>query len=270
VPSIDFNRENEVEFNLLPKNTAIKQPTITVDPNYNPFKSANGNSIKPVKTEWEKSNWVDQGKLMPSQEDIEPLIENELLKKDQFVIPVFKVFGKYVIASFETKVLFIHIRRAIERVYFEYMQNGQVKTGNSQQLMFPESLQLSPVKFALYTDLKSELVSNGFEINYAGENTINIAGVPAILGTEAQGAVLLEQILDEADKSNNGLAINVVEIIQRKLAYNVSLQKAKNMNTAELQELVADLMQTSLPTHTPNGLQVFYSSSLDEIEKRLG
>jgi DNA mismatch repair protein MutL len=270
VPSIDFNRENEVEFNLLPENAVIKQPTITVDLNYNPFKPGNGSSIKPVKTEWEKSNWVDQGKLMPSQEDIEPLIENELLKRDQFAIPVFKVFGKYLIASFETKVLFIHIRRAVERVYFEFIQTGQIKTGNSQQLMFPESLQLSPVKFALYADLKSELISNGFEINYAGENTVNICGIPAILGTEFQAAILLEQILDEADKSNNGLAINVVEIIQRKLAYNVSLQKAKNMNTTELQELVSDLMQTSLPTHTPNGLPVFYSTSLDEIEKKLG
>ncbi|HYG51771.1 MAG TPA: hypothetical protein VD905_12755, partial [Flavobacteriales bacterium] len=270
VPSIDFNRENEVEFNLLPENAAIKQPGITVDPNYNPFKPSNGSSVKPVKTEWEKGNWVDQGRLMPTQKDIEPLLQQELLKKDQFTIPVFKIFGKYLMASFETKVLTIHIRRAIERVYFEYLQSGQVKTGNSQQLLFPESLQLSPVKFALYSDLKNELVFAGFEVAYAGENTLNITGVPAVLGAEAQAAVLLEQILDEADKSNNGLAINVVEIIQRKLAYNISLNKAKNMNAGELQELVADLMQTTMPTHTPSGLPVFYSMALDEIEKRLG
>ncbi len=270
IPSIDFNRENEVEFNLLPKNSEVKVPTVKVDPNYNPFKSNNGSAIKPVKTEWETTTWVDQGKLMPTKDDLEEIIQANIIDKNQFTIPVFKVFGKYVIASFETKTLTINIRRAYERVYFEFLQSGQIKTSNSQQLMFPESVQLSPVKFALYSDLKSELVSHGFEMNYAGENTVNITGVPSVIGTEVQAVKLLEQILDEADKSNNGLAINVVEIIQRKLAYNISLNKAKTMNNTELQELVTDLMQTSMPTHTPAGLNIFFSTSLDEIERKLG
>lgn len=270
VPSIDFNRENEVEFNLLPKNSEIKVPTIKVDPDYNPFKTSGGSSIKPVKTEWETSTWIDQGKLMPSKEDVEPLIENPVIHKNEFSIPVFKIFGKYIIASFETKMLTINIRRAYERVCFEFLQNGQIKTNSSQQLMFPEALQLSPVKFALYSDLKNDLIAHGFEVSYAGENTVNITGIPAIIGTDLQAAQLLEQILDEADKSNNGLAINIIEIIQRKLAYNMSLNKSKTMNTAELQELVNDLMQTSMPTHTPAGLSIFFSTSLDEIERRLG
>jgi DNA mismatch repair protein MutL len=270
IPSIDFNRENEIEFNLLPKNSEVKVPTVKVDPNYNPFKSGGGSLIKPVKTEWETSSWVDQGRLMPSKDDLEPVITSNVIDKNQFTIPVFKIFGKYVIASFETKTLTINIRRAYERVYFEFLQTGQIATNNSQQLMFPETIQLSPVKFALYSDLKSDLVSHGFEINYAGDNTLNIAGVPTVIGSEVQAAQLLEQILDEADKSNNGLAINVVEIIQRKLAYNMSLSKAKTMNNAELQELVADLMQTSMPTHTPAGLNIFFSTSLDEIERKLG
>ncbi len=270
VPSIDFNRENEIEFNLLPKNSEVKVPTIKVDPDYNPFNSAKNSNFKPVKSEWETSSWVDQQKLMPTNEDIAPLTLQTSIDSNQFEFPVFKVFGKYVLAAIDTKLLIINIRRAYERVCFEKLQSGNLKSGNSQQIMFPENIQLTPVKFALYTDLKSDLMSHGFEINYAGESTLSIVGVPAILDGDLQASILLEQILDEADKSNNGLAINVVEIIQRKLAYNLSLSKAKSLNNSELQVLVGDLLQTSMPTHTPAGLSIFYSSSIDEIERKLG
>lgn len=272
VPSIDFNRENEVEFDVLPKHTEIKTPTIKVDPNYNPFVSGSGSksSPQPVKHDWNTGSWVDQGKLMPGEDEIEPLVQQQLLEKDQLNIPVFKIFGKFLVATFETKVLMIHIRRAYERVYYEMVAQHKINIAHSQQLLFPETLQLNPVRFALYSDLKKELSEHGFEIQYAGENTLTINGTPALLDNAVKAAQLLEEILDEADKSNNGLGINVVDIIHKKLAYNVSLQKAKTMNQPELEQLVADLMQTSMPTHSPNGLLIFYAVSLDEIQKKLG
>lgn len=269
IPSIDFNRENEVEFDPLPKNAAIKIPTITINPDYNPFKAeGNGGSFKPVSKE-SISHSFDMYKIMEQEkQNLEP-VQTSMPETGQAHVPAIKLFGKYMVAAFETKALIIHIRRAYERVYFEFLQNNRTASTASQQLLFPESIQLSPVKFTLYSDIKQELLSHGFEINYAGEHTLSITGIPAVLPAETNVVALLEQILDEADQSNNGLGINVIDIINRKLAYNVSLHKGKTLKTAELQELVGDLMRTTMPTHTPAGLQVFYSIDAEEIERKL-
>jgi DNA mismatch repair protein MutL len=269
IPSIDFNRSNEVEFDPLPKNAEIKVPTIRINPAYNPFhtESKSNGSFKLPKEQVEHS--FETFGTVEKEEPVEQPVQQVMAETSHAQIPAVKLFGKYLIAVFETKALVIHIRRAYERVYFEFLQNNRTASGSSQQLLFPETIQLSPVKFSLYSDIKQDLVAHGFELSYAGEHTLNITGVPAILPTETQVAGLLEQILDEADQSNNGLGINVVDIINRKLAYNVSLQKSKVMKTAELQEMVADLMRTTMPTHTPAGLQVFYSIDAEEIERKL-
>lgn len=274
VPSIDFNRENEVEFSPMPKDAAIKIPTITVDPSYNPFKTGTSqNGFKAVSQEKiDRSFDLYKGmENVPLEQPMnETHVQSSMLDTEHVEVPTIKLFGKYLVAAFETKALVIHIRRAYERVYFDYLQTNRSSSVGSQQLLFPEILQLSPVKFALYSDIKQDLIGHGFEISYVGEHTLSITGIPAILDADVRVVTLLEQILDEADQSNNGLGINVVEIINRRLAYNVSLQKSKVMNQTELQQLTTDLMQTTMPTHTPAGLQIFYSIDGEEIERKLG
>jgi DNA mismatch repair protein MutL len=266
IPSIDFNRENEVEFDPLPKNAEVKIPTIKIDPTYNPFKTETGSGgFKQAQAH----HAFDMYKVLEKEKMAEPVVQTTLIDTAQVQVPAVQLFGKYLVAAFETKALVIHIRRAYERVYFDYLQGNRSASSASQQLLFPETLHLSPVKFALYSDLKQDLLAHGFEISYAGDHTLNITGIPAILPPETQVVVLLEQVLDEADQSNNGLGINVVDIIHRKLAYNVSLQKRKTVKMAELQEMVSDLMRTTMPTRTPAGLQVFYSIDAEEIEKKL-
>lgn len=266
IPSIDFNRENEVEFDPLPKNAEVKIPTIKIDPTYNPFKTETSTGgFKQVQA----NHAFDMYKVLEKEKMAEPVVQTTLIDTTQVQVPAVQLFGKYLVAAFETKALVIHIRRAYERVYFDYLQGNRSASSASQQLLFPETLQLSPVKFALYSDIKQDLLAHGFEISYAGDHTLNITGIPAILPPETQVVALLEQVLDEADQSNNGLGINVVDIIHRKLAYNVSLQKRKTAKMAELQEMVSDLMRTAMPTRTPAGLQVFYSIDAEEIEKKL-
>lgn len=267
VPSIDFNRENAVDFDVMPKDAEVRVPTIKVDTNYNPFKSNDGGfTIKREKIQTDE--FMDQFSFINSLSDENTAQQTEM-ETSSASVPALKVFGKFLLAAFETKVLVIHIRRAIERVYFEQMQHHQQITSASQQLLFPEQLQLSPVKFALYSEIKDELTQNGFNVQYAGNNTVHLLGIPQVLGPEVNATQLVEKILDEADRSNNGMEINVLEIIQKQIAYNVSLQKSKTMNDSELQHLVTELMQTTLPTHTPGGLSIFYALNKEELEKRL-
>lgn len=265
VPSIDFNRENEIEFSPVKSSGEIKIPTITVNPNYNPFKTDKQNDTPEFATQ--HFDDLRAGMISQFENAEENVSVQQKLYDDNHHVPVFKVFGKYLLASFEAKILVIHIRRAFERVSYEWLTANKSNI-SSQQLLFAEQVQLSPSKLALYMEVKEEIQQNGFDITYAGDNTLHVNGLPAVLEQDVRVAELLEQIIDDADKSNNGLGINVADIIHRKLAYSMSVQKALNNSNDHLQELVSDLMQTSMPTHTPGGLLVFYAMSKDELERR--
>ncbi len=264
IPSIDFNRENEIEYNPAGKYAPIKAPGITVDKNYNPFNQSENTF------ERDSVNFVPFASLtneqMNSAISQQEFSQEKIFEKSES-IAILKIFGKYCIAAFESKLFVIHIRRAFERVVYDSYLNVSPNTAK-QQLLFTEHINLSPAKLTLYMEMKDELSNHGFDIHYAGENTLHVSGMPAVLSSEARVAEILEQIIDEADKSNNGLSINVAEIIHRKLSYVISLQKRRESSIVALEELTFQLMQSTMPTHTPGGLLIFYTMSKEELERR--
>src|SRR5690606_39083913 len=73
------------------------------------------------------------------------------------------------------------------------MENNSAAT---QMELFPESIELSPLDYALFEEIAPELLQIGFDIDPFGVNTIVVRGIPAD-AEGIQASEIIEHLLEE-------------------------------------------------------------------------
>lgn len=180
-----------------------------------------------------------------------------------------QLHGRYILAAIKSGLLVIDQHAAHERILYEqYLQQLQNNTGASQQLLFPEQIQLSITDFAVIQDYQSVLRAMGFIIEIFGNNSIILVGYP-IETTQQDPKPLLENILEQIKWNQTHLSIPLEENAVRALAKHAAIQPGKKLETIELDSLVDQLFACHNPNYTPSGKNIWTIISLEELAKRL-
>jgi DNA mismatch repair protein MutL len=177
----------------------------------------------------------------------------------------------YIIACDSNGLLIIDQHVAHERILYEKlagaMRNDRVET---QGLLVPMSLELTPHQAAIVRRLISDLSRSGFDLEQFGGNTILIRTVPAI-ARECDCRRLLFEILEGLDREERALDI---ERIRDRVAVSVACRAAIKVHMPltieKMQWLLDELSQTRIPTNCPHGRPIILRFSLYEIERNFG
>ena len=90
---------------------------------------------------------------------------------------IWQLHNRYVLAQVRTGLLIVDQRAAQERILYERaLRSIEAGSGASQQLLFPQTIELSPADFSLVQELLSSLSSLGFSIENFGGNTNSSKG----------------------------------------------------------------------------------------------
>ncbi len=178
-------------------------------------------------------------------------------------------FGdSFIIASDAEGLLLIDQHLAHERILFEkYRVLEDSRRSESQQLLVPETFDLTPAQAAAFDDLAPELELYGFELMRLSGRTVAIKCVPSDLpASEARN--MLAEILDTVDAERRGAAR---ESMRERVAAALAGRAAIKINTALTQEkmrwLIDRLRLTSSPTTCPHGRPIIMRLSKRDIER---
>jgi len=250
VPSIDFDREGVPDFPVHNSDTVISPPKTSFNPSYNPFGAS---TYKRPQMEWEelyKGFEKHQGVADTKEADQSVEIFQSKLNGDHETTGAYFQFkNKYIITSVKSGMLMIDQRRAHIRIlYDQFMKEIQDKKGFSQQLLFPEVLQLMPDDYLFFEQIKTELRYVGFEFEADKTYQYQIKGIPAQLKTTSGVLPMLNDMLERV-KHATGDALSVVhEQIALSLAETAAICPSHN--------------------HTPDGRPVMVVWTLEEIQNR--
>ncbi len=103
--------------------------------------------------------------------------------------PIWQVQNKYILSQIRTGLLIIDQHVAHERILYEKaLANFENSLPTTQQLLFPQTVQLSASDYTLAKELIPHLEKLGFDLKPFGKNTVVIEGIPADVrvGSEAQ------------------------------------------------------------------------------------
>ncbi|MCW3078237.1 MAG: mismatch repair protein MutL [Bacteroidetes bacterium] len=273
-PSLDF--ENSITSDFVTTDKVYAQPKVSYNPDYNPFKNAastgysndEGGLQKANKQNWESlfSGFKDTvGNDVQSETNEQHAIE--ILKNETLEYNVFQLNFKYIVTSFDKNLVIIDQQRAHERSLYEhYLKTKSENRISSQQLLFPEQVELSANDFNLIKDLKEEFNVLGFDIEEFGKNSIVINGAPADL-QDISVVQTLEGILETFKLNTIDAKIEKHDNLCRAIAKNTCIKYGKILDDTEMKLIVNQIVKCDNPLYTANGKPVMMEVELNEIEK---
>jgi DNA mismatch repair protein MutL len=182
--------------------------------------------------------------------------------------PLGQVSASFIIAVNGEGLWIVDQHVAHERVLFEqHLEARRAGKIESQRMLMPIVLELSPRQIVIYEKIAEELAANGFEVEPMGPRSVAIQSIPAGIAA-ADAEQLLTEILDGLDRENAAISIDT---LQAKIAASTACHAAIKVNmpldNTKMEWLLAALAKTDCPMSCPHGRPVVLRYSVKEIER---
>jgi DNA mismatch repair protein MutL len=182
--------------------------------------------------------------------------------------PLGQIRNSFILAVNEDGLWIIDQHVAHERVLFERVrkQRAAMKV-ESQRLLMPIVLELSPAQQAVFSEISEELRHNGFEAEPFGRRSVAVTVAPA--GIEAAAVEhMLHELLDQFSSEEQSLNL---EKIRTRIAASIACHAAIKVNMPleqnKMEWLLAELAKTDHPMSCPHGRPVVLRYSVKDIQK---
>ncbi|MEN8144911.1 MAG: DNA mismatch repair endonuclease MutL [Gemmatimonadota bacterium] len=185
---------------------------------------------------------------------------------------LWQLHDSYILAATRQGLLIIDQHSAHERVLFEEIM-GRFSAGGSesQRLLFPLTLRLSPAECDAVEELGSLLHSTGFEVENFGGGTVIVHAAPnphPYFDAELCFREMIQELASGSELVNS--ARNQHERIAKSLACKSAIKAGQPLSQPEMVELFDRLFATELPGHDVHGRPTILRLTLDELGRRFG
>jgi DNA mismatch repair protein MutL len=182
--------------------------------------------------------------------------------------PLGQLDESFIIATDDEGLLLIDQHVAHERILFDkYRALELERRSESQQLLVPETFDLTPAQAAVFDALAAELENYGFELMLLSGRTVAIKATPADLPV-SEARNMLSELLDTVDAEKKGSARETLrDEIAASLACHAAIKVNMPLAPEKMRWLIDRLLQTSSPTTCPHGRPVILRLKTRDILK---
>jgi DNA mismatch repair protein MutL len=198
----------------------------------------------------------------------EPEAPSDLALSLASLKPLGQIRESFILALNHEGLWIIDQHVAHERVLFERILKQRVgQKVESQRLLMPLLLELTPAQQAVFAEISEELNHNGFEAEPFGTRSVAVKVAPA--GVDApQVEHMLHELLDQLSREEQ--AVNL-EKVRARIAASIACHAAIKVNMPleqnKMEWLLAELAKTECPMSCPHGRPVVLRYSMKDIQK---
>jgi DNA mismatch repair protein MutL len=182
--------------------------------------------------------------------------------------PLGQIRNSFILAVNEDGLWIVDQHVAHERVLFErILKQRAAQRVESQRLLMPIVLELSPAQQAVFSEIADELQHNGFEAEPFGARSVAVKVAPA--GVDAAAVEhMLHELLDQISREEQSLNL---EKIRGRIAASIACHAAIKVNMPleqnKMEWLLTELAKTDHPMSCPHGRPVVLRYSVRDIQK---
>jgi DNA mismatch repair protein MutL len=182
--------------------------------------------------------------------------------------PLGQLEESFIIATDNEGLLLIDQHVAHERVLFDkYRALEASRQAESQQMLIPETFDLTPAQAAAFDAVAAELETYGFDLMRLSGRTVAIKATPADLPASEARNVFAE-VLDTVDAEKRGGArATLRDEIAASLACHAAIKVNMPLAPEKMRWLIDRLLTTSSPTTCPHGRPVILRLATQDILK---
>lgn len=153
-----------------------------------------------------------------------------------------------------------HERLLYEKLKKQYVENRIPK----QNLLFPETVELSLVQIQLVEKHGEQIEKMGFSIREFGGNSYIISAIPAF-AVNINPAALFNDILEQFGGEGRGGGL--VDTILATMACRAAVKAGTELSEPEINNLLDEMAAANLFSHCPHGRPVVKQFSTSEVKK---
>lgn len=183
---------------------------------------------------------------------------------------IWQLHNKYILTPIENGLMIVDQHVAHERILYERARKRfDHEAPPSQQLLFPQTIELNAADFSLTSELLPHLERLGFSIKPFGKNTVVVEGIPpdVPLGTETK---IIEDILSLYKEYLQHGMMDKRDTLAKSFSCRSAIKAGDPLGEQEMKTLLEQLFQTSMPYVCPHGRPVVLKISIDELDRRFG
>ncbi len=182
--------------------------------------------------------------------------------------PLGQLDESFIIATDEEGLLLIDQHVAHERVLFDkYRALEASRRAESQQMLIPETFDLTPAQAAAFEAVADDLEAYGFSLMRLSGRTVAIKSTPADLPA-GEARNVLSEVLDTVDSEKRGAArATLRDEIAASLACHAAIKVNMPLAPEKMRWLIDRLLLTSSPTTCPHGRPVILRLATQDLLK---
>jgi len=182
--------------------------------------------------------------------------------------PLGQIRDSFILAINPQGLWIIDQHVAHERVLFEkVLKERAEKSVETQRLLLPLILELTPTQQAIFTGIQQELEKNGFEAEPFGTRTIAVktapSGIPA-----AEVEQMMYELIEQVEQEEQALNMEKVSTrIAASIACHAAIKVNMPLEQTKMEWLLRELSKTEYPMSCPHGRPVVLRYSVKDIQK---
>jgi DNA mismatch repair protein MutL len=137
----------------------------------------------------------------------------------------------------------------------------------SQRLLVPLVLDLSPSACQVLLARAAELERMGYELEAFGDHSVKVGALPALLGTDG-GAQALKELAEDLDGLDRGARVQeALQRIAATTACHAAVKANDRLTYEKMTHILNELSATAYSTVCPHGRPVMLRLTRREVEK---
>lgn len=269
-PMLDFSSDQaiDIDFGEISKgDRPVNPPGIAVNPAFNPFrKQSTEEPSQESANRVGNENWqivYENEKLSaphPPQESKKPEAETET------GIHFMQLHQQYIVTVVKSGLLFIDQHLAHWRILYEkFLKQLARAKFESQQVLFPQPVQVNAVDADILRELADELNHLGFVLEESKENTFVLKGSPSGFTAENPAAVL-ETMIEHYKRNQKDLQLDKKLNLARSMAARLAIRHGQQLTEKEMEALVNSLFACQVAEVAPDGRKLLGVLPLQHIQ----
>jgi DNA mismatch repair protein MutL len=165
-------------------------------------------------------------------------------------------------------MILIDQHAAHERINYEKLKNGYLKKEiETQELLLPLSVELSPDEVELLKEHREEIEPLGIKLEDFGNGSFLIRSIPALLRNAEIGKLLRDMIGEIATLGKEKSLSEHMDHVIATMACHTSVRASKELSREKMKALLEELDRAGFPYSCPHGRPVARELTFEELEK---
>ena len=175
-------------------------------------------------------------------------------------------FNTYILMEYGDLLILSDQHAVHERLLYEKFMRETASAPASQAMLIPMAIHLSRAEYACYEENEEALMKAGFDLSPFGDDTVQLRGVPIILGQPQAEKCLLDALDELMENPSATPADRTSRIIQ--MACKHAVKGGERLPEESVKQLIRDVIEQKVTPTCPHGRPLMVQITRTELEKR--